>query len=207
MSTCSRGGRALPRDLPPVPAHPDAAPRRAQRGLSLIELVMFIMVLGIALSALLNVFVQATTRSADPQLQRQALAIAESLLDEVQLMPFTYCDPDDANVATATSSAGCASQAEALGPEAGENRFATPQFDNVNDYHGYSMSGIVDITGAAVPGLANFNASVTVAPVALGSISAASGDALRITVSVTGPGGTAVSLDGYRTRSAPNAAY
>jgi len=32
------------------------------------------------------------------------------------------------------------------------------------------------------------------------------GDALRITVTVTGPHGTSVSLDGYRTRHAPNAA-
>jgi MSHA pilin protein MshD len=173
----------------------------------MIELVMFIMVLGIALSALLNVFAQATARSADPQLQRQALAVAESLLDEVQLMPFTFCDPDDANVATATSSAGCASLVEALGPEAGENRFSTPQFDNVNDYHGYSMTGIVDIGGSAVAGLSNFNARVSVSAVTLGSITAASGDALRISVTVTGPGGTAVSLDGLRTRNAPNAAF
>ena len=35
----------------------------------------------------------------DPALRRQALAIAESVLDEVQLMPFTFCDPDDANMA------------------------------------------------------------------------------------------------------------
>jgi len=177
-----------------------------QRGLSLIELVIFMVVISAALAGVLRVFIQATSASADPMLRRQALAIAESLMEEVQLMPFTFCDPDDANVETATSSAGCASSVEALGPEAGENRFATPQFDNVNDYNGYTMSGIVDITNTAIAGLSGYSASVAVAPAALNTITAGSSDALRITVSVNAPGGISVTLDGYRSRHAPNAA-
>ena len=132
---------------------------------------------------------------------------AESLLEEVQLLPFTFCDADDNNVETATSAAGCAGAAEAVGAEAGEGRFAVPQFDHVNDYHGYTMNGgIVNITNSAVPGLAAYSASVSVANAALGSITAGSGDALRITVTVDGPGGTRISLDGYRSRHAPNSA-
>jgi MSHA pilin protein MshD len=181
-----------------------AAPRSA-RGLSLVELVVFIVVVSAALAGVLQVFQQSVLASADPMLRRQALAIAESLLEEVQLMPFTYCDPDDANVETATSIAGCASLPESIGPEPGETRFAAPQFDNVNDYNGYTMSGIVDITGAAAPGLSGYSASVSVAAAALGTITAASGDALRITVTVSGPGGVSVTLDGYRSRHAPNA--
>jgi MSHA pilin protein MshD len=179
--------------------------RAGARGLSLIELVMFIVVVSAALAGVLKVFISATTGSADPMLRRQALAIAESILEEVQLMPFTYCDPDDANVESATSNAGCASLAEAGGPEAGETRFTAPQFDNVNDYHGYTMTGVVDIANSAVAGLSGYSASVSVAGAALGSITAGSGDALRITVSVSGPHGTAVSLDGYRARHVPNA--
>jgi MSHA pilin protein MshD len=121
-------------------------------------------------------------------------------------MPFSFCDPDDANVETAASSAGCATTAEAPGVEAGETRFVAPQFDNVNDYQGYTMVGIVDVTNTAVPGLSGYGASVSVAAAALGSITAASGDALRITVTVTAPGGNTISLDGYRSRHAPNAA-
>jgi MSHA pilin protein MshD len=182
-------------------------PRRTRRvrGLSLLELIVFIVVVSAALAGVLNIFITATASSADPLLRRQALAIAESLLEEVQLMPFTFCDPGDANVETAGGSAGCASLAEAAGPEAGETRFTTPQFDNVNDYHGYAMAAIADITGSPVGGLAGYSASVSVVAAALGGIAAASGDALRITVTVTGPHGTAVSLDGYRTRQAPNA--
>lgn len=188
---------------PPAPALPHAH----VRGTSLVELVMFIVVLALGLAGVMQVFSVAVRASADPQIQRQALAIAEALMEEVQLMPFTYCDPDDANLETATSSAGCASLAEGTGPNAGENRFTTPQFDNVVDYHGYSMAPIVDITNTAVAGLTGYSASVSVVAAPLGSITAASGDALRITVTVTGPNGAAARLDGYRTRHAPNAAY
>lgn len=167
---------------------------------------MFMVVLGLALTAVLKAFTQATATSVDPLLRRQSLAIAESLMEEVQLMPFTFCDPDDANVETALSVADCASLPEALGPEAGEGRYATPQFDNVNDYNGLAMAGIVAITNNPVAGLSGYSASVSVAPDALGSLSAASGNALRITVRVTGPDGSTLTLDGYRSRHAPHAA-
>ena len=180
-------------------------PRACGRGLTMIELVVFMVVVSAALAGVLRIFLQATAASADPALARQALAVAESLLEEVQLMPFTFCDGDDANVSTATSTAGCAGVADALGAEAGEGRYATPQFDHVNDYHGFSMVGVTDLSNTAVAGLSGYSASVTVAAAALGSITAGSGDALRITVTVTGPGSTSVTLDGYRGRYAPNA--
>jgi MSHA pilin protein MshD len=153
------------------------------------------------------VFLPATAASADPMQRRQALAIAESLLEEVMTMPFTICDPDDANVATAADAAGCASLVQGLGPNAGETRGGAAGFDNVGDYAGYTMSGIVDITGTAVAGLAGYAARVDVAAAALGGIAAASGDALRITVTVTAPDGSSLALDGVRTRHAPHAAF
>jgi MSHA pilin protein MshD len=138
-------------------------------------------------------------------LRRQSLAVAQALLEEVQLMPFTFCDGDDPQVETATSEAGCAGGADAPGPEPGEGRFAVPQFDHVNDYHGYAMNaGIIDITNTPVPGLGAYRASVSVTTAALNTITAASGDAVRITVTVTDPTGTSLSLDGYRSRHAPN---
>lgn len=180
-------------------------PRAGARGFTLVELLIFIVVIAAAIAGVLRVFTEATSRSADPAVRRQALAIAESLLEEVQLMPFTFCDSEDANVETATGSAGCAATVDATGPETGETRFTTPPFDHVNDYHGYTMSGgIVDITNTAVAGLSGYGASIAVAPAALNTIGAASGDALRITVTVTGPGNTSLTLDGYRSRHAPN---
>ncbi len=174
------------------------------RGLTLIELLLFIAVVGIALAAMLRVFVTATAASADPMIRRQQLAIAESLLREVQLMPFTWCDPDDANALTASS---CAAQVEGPGPEPGESRYGPAYFDNVSDYHGFSMTGISDLTGTAVPGLSGYSARVTVAAATLDTLTAASGDALQITVTVSGPDSSSVVLQGWRTRYAPQAPF
>jgi MSHA pilin protein MshD len=177
---------------------------RGQRGLTLIELLLFVVVVGIALAAMLQVFVTATRASADPMIRRQQLAIAESLLREVQLMPFTRCDPSDANVETAASASACASLPENSGPEAGQTRYGpTSFFNNVNDYAGFSMTGIRDLNNTVVPGLANYSASVAVAAAALDTVS--STDALKITVTVTAPDGSTLNLQGWRTRYAPNA--
>jgi len=124
-------------------------------------------------------------------------------------MPFTYCDPDDANVTTARSAADCATLPEALGPEPGEARLsATAPFDNVNDYAGYAMVGrITDVDGRPISGLDGYSATVTVTPEALAgqgmSVPATAG--LRITVTVTGPGAERVTLEDYRIRYGPRA--
>ncbi len=177
---------------------------RRSRGLTLIELLLFVVVVGIALAAMLKVFVTATTASTDPMVRRQQLAIAESLLREVELMPFTWCDPaQDPNVAT-VANAGACTFPENMGPEAGQTRYGPANFfNNVNDYNGFSMAGIRDVTNTAIAGLSGYAASVTVAAAALDSIPSA-GDALKITVAVTAPDGSVVSLQGWRTRYAPN---
>lgn len=179
---------------------------RRAAGLTLIELLLFIAVVGIALAAMLRVFVTATAASADPVIVRQQLAIAESLLREVQLMPFTWCDPGDPNVARAGSVADCTT-AETPVAEGGESRYGPNLFDNVSDYAGFSMNGITDISGAAVAGLGGYKAAVSVVEAALDNVPAA--EALKITVTVTGPDNkpeNAITLQGWRTRYAPNAA-
>ena len=189
-----------------MPRMPSPVRLRQAQGLTLIELLLFIVVVSIALSAMLAVFATATRASADPMIRRQQLAIAESLLREVQLMPFTWCDPDlDPNAAQATSAASCTTP-EVFGPEGSQTRYSpTAPFNNVNDYNGFSMTGIRDVTNTAVPGLTGYSASVAVAAFALDTVAAS--DALRITVTVTAPDGNTVSLQGWRTRYAPEALY
>jgi len=177
--------------------------RLRARGLSLIELLLFVVVVGIALSAMLRVFVTATTAGADPMIRRQQLAIAESLLREVSLMPFTWCEPDDPNATTVSSAAGCTTL-EAMGPEAGESRYGATLFDNVNDYAGFTMNGISDISNTPVAGLAGYGASVSVTAAALDNVPAT--EALQITVTVTAPDNSTLSLQGWRTRHAPTSA-
>jgi MSHA pilin protein MshD len=190
------------------------ARRTRQLGVTLVEQIVFIVIVGIAVTGVLAAFVMSTRGSADPMLQKQALAIAEAILEEVQLMPFTYCDPDDPQAAQAQSAAvgamGCsAGGPETSGPEPApfgpETRTSsTTPFDNVNDYDGYAMGpGISNIDGDAVGGLGSYSATVSVANQALGGVAAA--DSLLITVTVAGPATTTVRVQGYRTRFAPNA--
>jgi MSHA pilin protein MshD len=188
---------------------------RHESGVTLIELVMFIVVVGVAAAGIVGVIGYATRASVDPMTQKQALALAEAVLEEAQLMPFTYCDPDDPNAATALNAAGCTGGAGGandesnlpLGTEAGETRLSTTTpYDNVSDYNGFAMAGgIVDIAGNAVPlpELAAYTASVTVSNQGLGGI--AGNEALLITVTVTHPNLTpSIVLHGYRVRYAPN---
>jgi MSHA pilin protein MshD len=188
--------------------------RHKQRGASLIELIMFIVIVGVALAGIVLVMNATTRGSADPLVHKQALAIAESLLEEAELMPFTFCDPDDANAASAVAAAGgCAvatnEESATIGPEAGETRYsaATP-FDNVSDYNGFTMpaGALLDITGNPV-GPAGYTVAVAVAnsgmPAAGASPAIANTEALLITVTVTGPDGQPVIVEGIRTRYSP----
>lgn len=190
--------------------------RPRARGLSLLEVVIFIVILSVAFVGMLLLYNQVTRSSVDPLVRKQALAIAQSLLEEIELMPYTYCDPDDANVTTASSSAGCASTQEALGKEAGETRYSnTVRFDNVNDYRDFCMGPgtpvcgdavITTAAGAAMAQLADYRVDVAIDPVANGDFPGVpSAAGLRIVVTATHvPTAITASLTGYRFRYAPN---
>jgi len=186
--------------------------RHKQRGISLIELIMFIVIVSVALAGILLVMNTVTRSSADPLIRKQALAIAESLLEEIELMPFTFCDPDDpaAGLDTTVDTTACTTPAggEVIGPEGAEGRYAPPQFDNVSDYDGFGMAAgtLLDITGAAV-GPAGYLVAVAVANNGMPAVGAfpaiAAVEALLITVTVTGPDGVPVVVEGMRTRYSP----
>ena len=183
------------------------ASRLRQAGISLLELIIFIVIVSIAIAGILLVMNQTTAHSADALVRKQSLAIAESLLEEVELQPFTWCDPNDASAVSATGYGSCTySQQNAMSYPAGETRGdPSNPLDNVVDYTGYSMSPIVDINNAGITGLGSYSASVAITHVGTSFLGAADNDAgLQITVTVTAPDGTQLKLDGYRARYAPN---
>lgn len=169
---------------------------RRQGGLTLVELIVFIVIVGVALAGVLTVLNHATRHSADPLVRKQALAIAEALLEEALLQPFTWCDPDDPAAPTATGHAACTVAENNLAPEAGEARASATPLDNVNDYNGVATT--VNIVGG---GGAPYAATVTVVRESLNGIPADA--ALRIAVTV-GAAGETIELEGYRTRYSPN---
>ncbi len=179
------------------------SPQSSESGISLVELIMFIMIVSVALVGILAVMDRVTGHSADTLVRKQALAIAESILEEVELMPFTLCDPDDANAVTATVVGDCTT-AEGIGAEAGETRYnPTTPYDNVSDYDTFGMAAgsILDITGTNT-GLNGYTlAGIAITPTTLPSVPM--GEVLQITVTVDGPNNETVVLDGYRTRYSP----
>lgn len=190
--------------------------RRGQCGASLLELIMFIVVVGAGLAGIIGVWQTTAQGSADPLIQKQALAIAEAYLEETLAMPFTYCDPDDNHAATAESdgpvntadTTRCYDTLEANGAEGTEARGSgTTPYDNVNDYNSLAAGAPASIDGDVIAGLEAYQVSVAVTGQSLtaGANTVPAAASLRVTVTVTGPGNTTVTLDGYRTRYAPNA--
>ena len=148
-----------------------------QKGITLIELIIFMVIVGIAMAGIVSAINFNVQHSADPVVKKQALAIAESMLEEVTLQNFS--DPDGgANVVEASRDL----------------------YDDIEDYDNYSRNGISSINApsATITGLEDYTVSVKIDSAAnLNGISG--GKAKRITVTVTGPLNTTVLLEGYRT--------
>ena len=142
----------------------------AERGFTLIELVVSIVVLSIAVAGVLAGLTAISVRSADAMVSEQANAIASGYLNEVLQKPFG----------------------------ANDGQVLRPNLDVVDDYAGLNNAGVRDQTGALVPGLAQFTVAVTVTPAALGLVPA--GEAREVDVTVTHPSGVNVVLSGFRTQ-------
>ena len=183
---------------------------RSVLGFTLIELIVFIVVVSAALAGVLLVLDSTARSSGTPVIRKQMLAIAESVLEEVMLQPFTWCNPSDPNAATASSAASCTSASYnpltlPLGSSAtalGESRLsAVNPLGNVADYNNQTISA--GLNGVAFP--TGYSASVSVLQEAIGPAATPvpSSAALRIVVTVT-KGSESVTLEAYRTRYAPN---
>jgi len=155
---------------------------RSSRGFTLIEMIVFIVIVGVALAGVLTVLNVTAKSSADPIQPKQALLVAESMMEEI--LAKDYCDPDTF-VRTASPSPCGAHTTES----------ARDLYDDVLDYAGYSSVGArsLDSLGTPVVGLENYNVEVAVAAEA--SIQGATGRLVTVTVSV---GGNNYTLSGYR---------
>jgi MSHA pilin protein MshD len=191
---------------------------RRQGGLTMIELILFMVIVAIALAGILGLLKFTTHNSADPVRRKQALMIAEGLLEEVELAKFTYCDPSADNADSATSASQC-TVPEVFG-QLGAEPVGPRPYDNVNDYvpAANQPTSAFDVGGALADANGNpmnvtgYTAQVTITPEPLGPPAASIGalgtsadaDVLRIRVEVRYDDQVLV-LDGYRARYAPTA--
>ncbi|WP_446811005.1 prepilin-type N-terminal cleavage/methylation domain-containing protein [Methylomonas sp. 2BW1-5-20] len=117
---------------------------RQQSGVTLIELILSILIISIALVGILSVINLTTSNSANPVVQHQAVAIAESYLEEILLQAYS-----------------------------GGSTSARADFDDVDDYNGLNDNGVHDQQGHAVAGLSQYTVSVAVSANTLsGSVTA-----------------------------------
>lgn len=150
-----------------------------QRGFTLIELIIFIVIVGVGVAGVLSVFTTSVKSSADPMVRKQALSIAESLLEEILLKDFK--DPNGGTNGVSTCNLAT-----------GSNRSL---WDDVCDYNTYTSVGITDVQGNNVASLANYSVlpAVAVTTVAVGGV-----NLKRVVVSVTDTQNNVISITGYR---------
>ncbi|HLA33877.1 MAG TPA: type II secretion system protein [Rhodocyclaceae bacterium] len=150
----------------------------SQRGVTLIELIMFIVIVSAALAGVLTVLDFSVRTSANPLVNKQAMAVADAMMEEILLKDFANPVGGWAGLATVA------------------NR---PLFDDIGDYNGYASTGVFAITDTANPiaALNDYNVAVTVAPptAAIGGVVVA--DIRQIVVTVT-RGALTYTLTGYR---------
>jgi MSHA pilin protein MshD len=147
-----------------------------QRGVTLIELVVFIVIIAISLVALLRVFDQAVQSSVDPIARSRALECAQAKLDEVLARRFD--ENNLGNVPACGSAQPDALACAGISPDG--------DFDDVGDYNGQTDTS-----------LANCSIAVTVAA-AGADLGLAASQARRLTVTATSTGGEVVTLAAYK---------
>lgn len=142
-----------------------------ERGFTLVEMVIAIVVIGVGLAGVLVAFTTTTRGSGDALVQRQLLAIAEGLMEEVQSRPF---------VAVAGG---------------GSSNCERSAFNDLDDYNGYATSArICTVDGTEVAALAGYSVSVSVQAASLGGVA----QARRIVVTASNST-SSLSLVGWRT--------
>jgi MSHA pilin protein MshD len=107
---------------------------KKQHGVTLVELILTMVIISVALVGILSVINLTVSHSADPLVNQQAIAIAESYLEEILLQNYS------GNTST--------------------NR---ADFDDVDDYNNLLDNGAHDQQGTAITNLNQFTVSVSVA--------------------------------------------
>ncbi|WP_237132964.1 type II secretion system protein [Pseudohongiella sp. O18] len=139
-----------------------------QRGVTLIELITVIVIMGVALIGVTTAISSAVSRSSDVMLETRALALAQSYLDEILARRF---DENSAPRGIPPCRANCTAEGS-FGPDGGET--GREDYDDVDDYNGLDEgyeqpNPLRDAEGNTREGYENFRVQVSVRYLELGS--------------------------------------
>lgn len=161
--------------------------RARPAGVTLVELIVALVIIAVAVVGLTAALTRSNRVSADPLLQQQKIAIAEGLMGEILLKPFTPPPVDNSTPGVRNS------------------------FDDVGDFDKYGLDlpthttpivGIADVDGNPVPGLGAYSVVVALdRTTPLTNIPG--GNVIKITITVRRTGDNpedAFVLTGWRTK-------
>lgn len=162
---------------------------RFQSGVTLIELIITIVVMGIALAALVSSLSVGIGRSAQPMWEGKALELSQAYLDEVLAMAFDDQTPSGGGEVSAAQSP-CSYSDE------GQSR---ELYDDVDDYNGVSDEPPV-LIDSTIDMSRYTNYQVEIAVICAGTDLGLDSDnmAKRITVTVSVPSGESRSVAIYK---------
>jgi MSHA pilin protein MshD len=146
-------------------------------GFTLIEILVTIVVISIAATALLSVFSGLVRGSADPIIQQQATTIAEAYMEEIMLKSF-----DDPQLTESGSDEG-----------EGADRSI---YNDVQDYNSLATTEVRRQDNTPIAALNAFSVTVTVG----GAMLNVTVPAMRINVNVTHAAISNITLTAYRTQ-------
>jgi len=171
------------------------AAKTRQRGFTLVETLIVIVLLGAMIAGMTALFVNNVQNSHRPFLRQRALAVANAFLDEITRKAWNEATPLGGGCVN-TGSGACAGgpAAVAIGSD-GETRAL---FDDIDDYHGLNQSPPQDASGTDMPGYGGFSVSVSVTQPAAAWNGVPAADVRRITVNVTTSNGETVTVSAYR---------
>lgn len=125
-------------------------------GISIVELIIFILVMGIAFTGVMSVFVNTQRYGADPMIKIKTIELAQSLMEEILLKSYDERTPVGGGCVDNMASTRCGPAANIpdaaaptnanLGSDPGETRRL---FDDVDDYHNIAYCGTGGIANAA----------------------------------------------------------
>jgi len=168
--------------------------RRDQAGFTLVELVVFIVVVSLALTGVILVINRTVTLAPEALVRTRALEIAQAYLDEIATRRYDENTGQGGVPRCDSSDPGAQPCSNVLGPE-GETRAV---FDDVDDYHGLDDSPPVDVAGNPFPGYDGYRVRISVAYAGAEVGLANDRLAKRVSLVITAPDGQTIPVTFYR---------
>lgn len=169
-------------------------PLREESGFTLIEVIVFIVIVSVGLAGVLAAFNTAVKSSGDPMINSQILRLAEATMQEVLQKQYQNDPSDPAN---GSSTLGCTPTTTPT------CRVNTPadraNYNDVDDYNGFAQTGITQLDGTTpVSGLGSYSVAIAVdkTTATLGGITTPNVKKITVTAS---NGSQSIALSGYRT--------